>query len=63
VQRLHEQSLRFWFVTMRDAAALHGVDREHREVLWALEARDPGRAEAAMRAHLVSFRERIRESL
>jgi DNA-binding GntR family transcriptional regulator len=63
LQRLHEQSLRFWFIGLRDPARLQIVDSEHREILRALETRDPALAEAAMRSHIESFREYIRESL
>ncbi len=55
LQRLHEQSLRFWFISLSDPAHLKGVDAEHWEVLHALEARDASRAEAATRAHIESF--------
>jgi DNA-binding GntR family transcriptional regulator len=63
LQRLHEQSLRFWFIGLRDPARLQIVDSEHREILQALQARDPALAEAAMRSHIESFREYIRDSL
>ena len=63
LQRLHEQSLRFWFISLSDPAHLKGVDAEHWEVLHALEARDASRAETAMRAHIESFRDHIRASV
>jgi DNA-binding GntR family transcriptional regulator len=63
LQRLHEQSLRFWFISLSDPVHLRGVDNEHWEVLRALESRNPQRAEAAMRAHIESFREHIRASV
>jgi DNA-binding GntR family transcriptional regulator len=63
LQRLQEQSLRFWFICLSDPAHLKGVDVEHREVVRALENRNADRAEAAMRAHIESFREQIRASI
>lgn len=63
LQRLHEQQLRFWFISLSDPAHLKGVDAEHWEVLHALQARDGARAEAAMRAHIESFRDHIRASV
>ncbi len=63
LQRLHEQSLRFWFISLSDPARLKGVDAEHWEVLHALQARDPDGAESAVRSHIESFRDHIRASV
>jgi DNA-binding GntR family transcriptional regulator len=63
LERLHEQSLRFWFLSLSDPAHLKAVDEEHWEIVRALQARDPGRAEAAIRHHIGSFRDHIRKSV
>jgi len=63
LQRLHEQSLRFWFISLSDPSHLKAVDCEHWEVLRALERHDPDAAEAAMRSHIESFRDHIRTSV
>jgi DNA-binding GntR family transcriptional regulator len=63
LQRLHEQSLRFWFISLSDPAHLKGVDVEHWDVVRALQSRDAARAEEAMRAHIESFRDHIRASI
>lgn len=63
LQRLHEQSLRFWFISLSDPDHLKGVDAEHWEVVHALQARNPDRAEAAIRVHIESFRDHIRASV
>jgi DNA-binding GntR family transcriptional regulator len=63
LKRLHEQSLRFWFVSLSDPAHLNAVDQEHWEVVKALKNRDADRAEAAIRRHIESFRDHIRQSV
>jgi len=63
LQRLHEQSLRFWFISLSDPAHIKGVESEHWAVVRALQARDPVAAEAAMRTHIESFRDHIRTSV
>jgi DNA-binding GntR family transcriptional regulator len=63
LERLHEQSLRFWFLSLSDPAHLKAVDQEHWEIVHALEARDPDRAEATIRHHIESFRDHIRMSV
>jgi DNA-binding GntR family transcriptional regulator len=63
LERLHEQSLRFWFLSLSDRAHLQAVDAEHWEVVRALRARDPDRAEATIRHHIESFRDHIRKSV
>lgn len=63
LQRLHERSLRFWFVSLSDSKHLMQVDEEHREVLRALQKHDGDAADAAVRAHIESFRETIRHSI
>jgi DNA-binding GntR family transcriptional regulator len=60
LQQLHEKSLRFWFISLSDSKHLLQVDEEHREVLTALQARDPEQAERAIRAHIESFRDTIK---
>ena len=61
--RLHERSLRFWFISLSDSSHLQQVDDEHRRILSAFEARDGAAAENAVRAHIESFRETIKRTI
>lgn len=63
LQRLHEQSLRFWFISLSDRQHLHRVDKEHRRILNALRKHDGAAAEKAVRRHIESFRETIKKSI
>lgn len=63
LERVHEKSLRFWFISLSDPAHLKAVDGEHWEIVNALKARDPERAESAIRHHIESFRDQIRATV
>lgn len=63
LQRLHERSLRFWFVSLSDSKHLMQVDDEHHAVLKALRRHDGPAVEKAVRAHIESFRETIKASI
>lgn len=56
---LHERSLRFWFISLRDDLHLRRVHQEHCDVLDALTRNDRKGAVAAMRAHIESSRRYI----
>jgi DNA-binding GntR family transcriptional regulator len=59
LRRLHERSLRFWFISLTDTSHHGAVQDEHRAILAAIRARDPAAAEAAMQFHIESFRKTI----
>lgn len=61
--RLHERSLRFWFISLSDSSHLRQVNDEHQLILSAFEARDGAAAERAVRAHIESFRETIKRTI
>ncbi|HKA53766.1 MAG TPA: GntR family transcriptional regulator [Candidatus Binatia bacterium] len=63
LRRLHERSLRFWFISLTDPAHHTAVRDEHEAVLAALQKRSPDDAEAAMRAHIESFRRNVSRHL
>jgi|SRR5579872_1079967 len=63
LRRLHERSLRFWFISLRAADHHKSVQDQHEAILDALRKHDPARAEAAVRAHIESFRDNIKRSL
>jgi DNA-binding GntR family transcriptional regulator len=57
--KLHERSLRFWFISLADAGHHGAVQEEHQAILQAIRDRDPQAAEAAMRQHIDSFRKNV----
>lgn len=59
LMRLHERSLRFWFISLRNPEHHAEVIREHRRILDAIRARDPEAAAAAIKDHIESFRRTI----
>ena len=61
--RLHERSLRFWFIAFGDDLQLRRVDEEHRAILAAVRAGNRAEAEAAMRAHIESSRKHIMRAI
>lgn len=63
LQRLHERSLRFWFISLSDPQHLMEVDDEHREILEALSRHDGVATEQAIRAHIESFRDKIKQAI
>jgi len=63
LRRLHDRSLRFWFISLT-APNHHQVVREqHQAILDAVRRHDPAAAEAAMRNHIVSFRQNLIQHL
>lgn len=56
LRRLHERSLRFWFISLTDVSHHSDVQDEHGAILRAVRERDSDAAEAAMRRHIESFR-------
>lgn len=63
MRTLHDSSLRFWFISLRDQQHHNEVKSEHREVLEAIKKGDPEAAGAAIRAHIESFRSNIQRYL
>ena len=57
--RLQDRSLRFWFIALNAPGHLAEVLQEHEAILHALRGRDAAGAEAAMRAHVESFRRNL----
>lgn len=56
LRNLHERSLRFWFISLRDPDHHRRVLAQHRAILDALKSRQPDAADAAMRDHILAFR-------
>jgi len=59
LRRLHDRSLRFWFISLRAPGHHQHVQSQHEAILAAIRTHDPARAEAAMRAHIESFRTNV----
>jgi len=59
LRKLHERSLRFWFISLTDAGHHGAVQDEHGAILQAIRDRDRDAAEAAMRNHIESFRKNV----
>jgi DNA-binding GntR family transcriptional regulator len=55
LRRLHDRSLRFWFISLKAPGHHQNVHSEHEAILSAIRAHDSTRAESAMRAHIKSF--------
>lgn len=60
LRRLHDRSLRFWFISLK-AVGRHQerVQEQHESILAAIRKHDPLRAESAMRSHIESFRDNV----
>lgn len=59
LRKLHERSLRFWFISLTDIGHHGAVQQEHQAILQAIRDRDLDAAEAAMRQHIDSFRNNV----
>lgn len=63
LRKLHERSLRFWFISLNSPAHYESVQKEHADILDAVRQRKPDKAEAAMRHHIESFRTNVSQFL
>lgn len=59
LRKLHERSLRFWFISLVDASHHGEVQDEHHDIVQAIKNRKLDAAESAMRSHIESFRRSI----
>ncbi len=59
LRRLHDRSLRFWFISLKAPGHHQHVQGQHEAILEAIGEHDPDRAESAMRAHIESFRANV----
>ena len=59
LRNLHERSLRFWFISLRDPDHHRNVLEQHRAIVKALQSRQPDAAEAAMRDHILAFQRNV----
>jgi DNA-binding GntR family transcriptional regulator len=59
LRNLHDRSLRFWFISLRDLDHHRNVLEQHRAIVKALQSRQPDTAEAAMRDHILAFQRNV----
>jgi DNA-binding GntR family transcriptional regulator len=59
LRKLHERSLRFWFISLNAPGHHESVQEQHQAILLAVRNRDPDAAEAAMRRHIEYFRQNV----
>lgn len=61
LSKLHDRSLRVWFVSLNSPGRNRLVHEEHVAICDAIARHDPDAAEAAMRSHIKSFRNHLRQ--
>ncbi len=59
LRNLHERSMRIWFVSLANETHADRVRHDHWNILEALKSGDRSKAEDAMRAHVLAFKENI----
>lgn len=61
--KLHDRSLRFWFISLKAPGHHASVQDQHHAILAAIRDRDPQAAEESMRAHIEAFRRNVAQYL
>ncbi len=59
LRNLHERSLRFWFISLRDPDHHRKVLAQHRAIVEALQSRQSDAAGNAMREHILAFQRNV----
>lgn len=62
LSKLHDRSLRVWFVSLNSPGRNRLVHDEHVAICEAIARHEPDAAEAAMRTHIESFRNHLRQN-
>jgi DNA-binding GntR family transcriptional regulator len=57
--KLHERSLRLWFISLATSGHQARVHEEHQRIFEAISHRDVDAAQTAMRLHIDSFRQNV----
>jgi len=57
--KLHDRSLRFWFISLNQPNHHESVQIQHSAILAAIKNRDAAQAEQAMRSHIEAFRHNL----
>ena len=63
LRSLHERSLRFWFISLNAPGNTKTCISSTPRSSHAIRRHDPDKAEAAMRAHIESFRSNVSQFL
>ena len=63
LSKLHDRSLRFWFISLNRPGHHNHVHAQHEAILAAIRDHDPNGAEAAMRGHIEEFRTNLTRSI
>jgi DNA-binding GntR family transcriptional regulator len=63
LSKLHDRSLRFWFISLNRPGHHENAHAQHEAILASIADRDPDGAEQAMRTHILDFRENLMRSL
>jgi DNA-binding GntR family transcriptional regulator len=63
LSKLHDRSLRFWFISLNRPGHNDNVHAQHEAILASIRDHDPDGAEQAMRAHILDFRENLMRSI
>ncbi len=61
--KLHERSLRLWFISLAAPDYQSVVNDQHRKIFEAISHRDVEAAESSMRSHIESFRRNVLKNL
>lgn len=63
IRKLHERSLRFWFISFTTPDHHNSFQEQHEHIFEAIRARDADEAEHAMRRHIETFRRSVAKHL
>ena len=63
LSKLHDRSLRFWFISLNRPGHHAHVHAQHEAILAAIRDHDANGAEAAMRSHIDEFRNNLKRSI
>ena len=63
LSKLHDRSLRFWFISLNRPGHHAHVHKQHEAILAAIRDHDPDGAEQAMRIHIEEFRTNLTRSI
>ena len=63
LSKLHDRSLRFWFISLNRPGHHSNVHAQHEAILAAIRDHDPAGAEEAMRNHIQDFRNNLMRSI
>ncbi len=63
LRKLHERSLRFWFISFTTPDHHNSFQEQHEQIFQAIRGRDADEAENTMRAHIETFRRSVAKHL